>query len=165
MLCCGCSSEHVSPTDFAGTWFLNDKDTSYGGEMVISNCVDSTCDFTLAAWNGYYTCMADGKITVNKNRAEYKTTTVAYNDATNQMEQTDVGIMFHMARVANLKADGKKENFKGKTDYLTEFTRAADEIRAGKTESDYIPFEATRSCMLIMDECRRQMNLVYPFEK
>ena len=102
ILCCGCSSEHVSPTDFAGTWFLNDKDESYGGEMVISNCVDSTCDFTLAAWNGYYTCMADGKITVNKNRAEYKTTTVAYNDATNQMEQTDVGIMFHMARVGNL---------------------------------------------------------------
>ena len=73
--------------------------------------------------------------------------------------------VFHMAMLANMKAEGKKESFKGKTDYLTEFTRAAEEIRAGKTESDYIPFEATRSCMQIMDECRRQMGLVYPFEK
>jgi predicted dehydrogenase len=73
--------------------------------------------------------------------------------------------VFHMAMLANMKAEGKKESFKGKTDYLTEFTRAAEEIRAGKTESDYIPFEATRNCMKIMDECRRQMGLVYPFEK
>lgn len=73
--------------------------------------------------------------------------------------------MFHMAGVATLKADGKKETFKGKTNYLTEFTRVAEEIRNGKTESDFIPFEATRNCMLIMDECRKQMNLVYPFEK
>ncbi len=72
--------------------------------------------------------------------------------------------MFHMARLATLKADGKKESFKGKTDYLTEFTRVAEEIKSGKTESDYIPFEATRNCMKIMDECRKQMNLVYPFE-
>ncbi|MCR5208277.1 MAG: Gfo/Idh/MocA family oxidoreductase [Eubacterium sp.] len=73
--------------------------------------------------------------------------------------------MFHMARLATLKADGKKERIKGKTDYLTEFTRAAEEIRAGKTESDFIPFKATRDCMRIMDECRKQMDLVYPFEK
>ena len=73
--------------------------------------------------------------------------------------------MFHMARTASLKSGGKKESFKGKTDYLTEFTRAAEEIKAGKTESDYIPFAATRDCMKIMDECRRQMGLVYPFEE
>ncbi len=73
--------------------------------------------------------------------------------------------MFHMARLATLKANGKKETLKGKTDYLTEFSRAADEIRAGKTESDYIPQKATKDCMKIMDECRKQMNLVYPFEK
>ena len=73
--------------------------------------------------------------------------------------------MFHMAMLANLKADGKKESFKGKTDYLTEFTRVAEEIRAGKTEPVYIPHSATRDCMRIMDECRKQMNLVYPFEK
>ncbi|MBE6742425.1 MAG: Gfo/Idh/MocA family oxidoreductase [Ruminococcaceae bacterium] len=73
-------------------------------------------------------------------------------------------LFFHMADKATLKKNGKKETFKGKTDYLTEFTRAADEIRAGKKESDYIPFEATKNCMKIMDECRRQMGLKYPFE-
>ena len=72
--------------------------------------------------------------------------------------------MFHMARIATLKANGKKEKFRGKTDYLTEFSRVAEEIGSGKTESAFIPFESTRSCMLIMDECRKQMNLVYPFE-
>lgn len=73
--------------------------------------------------------------------------------------------MFHMASVAVLKNKNGRKTFKGKTDYLTEFTRAAQEIRDGKTESDYISFNTTRACMSIMDECRKQMNLVYPFEK
>lgn len=72
---------------------------------------------------------------------------------------------FHMASKAILKNKSGRQVFKGKTDYLTEFTRAAEEIRDGRKESAYIPFEATRSCMLIMDECRRQLGLVYPFEK
>lgn len=73
--------------------------------------------------------------------------------------------MFHMASKAVMKANGKKTVFRGKTDYRTEFTVVADEIKSGKTESDYIPFESTMAVMRIMDECRRQMNLVYPFEK
>ncbi|MCR4563203.1 MAG: Gfo/Idh/MocA family oxidoreductase [Clostridiales bacterium] len=73
--------------------------------------------------------------------------------------------MFHMARTAVLKkADGKKEKIKGKTDYLTEFTRVSEEIKSGHRESSFVPHKATRDCMRIMDECRRQMNLVYPFE-
>lgn len=71
---------------------------------------------------------------------------------------------FHMASKAILKNKNGKSVFNGKTDYLTEFTRAAEEITAGRTESAYIPFSATKACMEIMDECRRQMNLVYPFE-
>lgn len=73
--------------------------------------------------------------------------------------------MFHMASRATLKNENGKKVFRGKTDYLNEFTKVSEEIKAGKTESDYIPFEATKSCMRIMDECRKQMNLVYPFEK
>ena len=72
---------------------------------------------------------------------------------------------FHMAPLAIIKAKGKSGNITGRTDYLTEFTRAAEEIKAGKTESEYIPLNTTRDCMKIMDECRRQMGLVYPFEK
>ena len=63
-----------------------------------------------------------------------------------------------------LKNEKGSKTFNGKTDYLTEFTRVAEEIRQGKTESDFIPFEATRECMMIMEECRKQMKLVYPFE-
>ena len=73
--------------------------------------------------------------------------------------------MFHMASIAVLKNENGKKTFKGKTDYLTEFTRVAQEIRDGKKESDYVRFDTTRACMSIMDECRKQMNLVYPFEK
>ena len=72
--------------------------------------------------------------------------------------------VFHMAPLADIKSKTGSENITGKTDYLTEFTRAAEEIKNGKTESAYIPHAATRDCMRIMDECRRQMNLVYPFE-
>ena len=71
---------------------------------------------------------------------------------------------FHMASKAVLKTDSKKQVFRGKTDYLTEFTRAAEEIRQGKKQSSFIPLSATRDCMIIMDECRKQMNLIYPFE-
>lgn len=73
--------------------------------------------------------------------------------------------LFHVAGKATLTNDNGKRVFRGKTDYLTEFNRVADEIRQGKKESSYIPFSSTRACMEIMDECRRQMNLVYPFEK
>lgn len=74
-------------------------------------------------------------------------------------------VFFHMASKAILKNEKGKQIFNGKTDYLTEFTRAAQEIKDGKVQSTYIPFSATRDCMKIMDECRRQMKLVYPFEK
>ena len=73
--------------------------------------------------------------------------------------------MFHVASFAVMKSKkGNKVAF-GKTTYLNEFDRVAEEIRAGKKESDYVPFEATLSCMKIMDVCREQMGLKYPFEK
>lgn len=73
--------------------------------------------------------------------------------------------LFHVGFAAKMKSKNGNKVYLGKTDYLTEFTRVAQEIRAGKKESDYIPFKATRDCMKIIDECRRQINLVYPFEK
>ncbi|MBR4727929.1 MAG: Gfo/Idh/MocA family oxidoreductase [Clostridia bacterium] len=73
--------------------------------------------------------------------------------------------LFHMASLATLKTKDKRETLQGKTDYLTEFTRAAQEIRSGRTESAFVPQKATLDCLRIMDECRRQMGLVYPFEE
>jgi predicted dehydrogenase len=73
--------------------------------------------------------------------------------------------MFHMASKAILKNGNNKQVIRGKTDYLTEFTHVAQEIIAGKKESDYIPHQATLDCMAIMDECRNQLGLKYPFEK
>lgn len=72
---------------------------------------------------------------------------------------------FYMADRATLKTKDRKETFTGKTDYLTEFSRAAEEIRTNKTKSAYVPPSATRDCMRILDECRKQMKLIYPFEK
>lgn len=73
--------------------------------------------------------------------------------------------IFHMGSKAVLKTADETTTFNGKTDYLTEFTRVANEFKSGKKESDFVPFSATLDCMKIMDECRHQMNLVYPFEK
>lgn len=72
--------------------------------------------------------------------------------------------VFHMASKAVMKKGGKTEIFSGKTDYLTEFTRCAEEIRQGKIQSDFVSWDSTLDCMKIMDECRRQMGLVYPCE-
>ncbi len=73
--------------------------------------------------------------------------------------------LFHVAPVAVLKSKKGNKLFFGKTTYLNEFDRAADEIRQDKKQSDFVPFESTLQCMKIMDECRRQMGLRYPFEK
>lgn len=74
-------------------------------------------------------------------------------------------VFFHMSNKAILQNENGKKVFKGSTDYLTEFTRAAEEFKSGLKQSNYVPLSATLDCMRIMDECRRQMNLVYPFEK
>ena len=73
-------------------------------------------------------------------------------------------VFFHMASKAILKNENGKQIFNGKTDYLTEFTRVAEEILQGKTQSDFIPFDATAACMQMMDACRKKMGLRYPFE-
>ena len=73
---------------------------------------------------------------------------------------------FHCAaRAERLNPDGTvAEVCEGRTTMLNEFDRVADEIRAGRTESAWIPPEATIDVMEILDECRRQIGLVYPFE-
>ena len=72
---------------------------------------------------------------------------------------------FHCAnKVKLIRTQGKKEVFKGDGGYVNEFNLVAEEIRNGLTESRYVPKQATMDVMEILDECRKQMNLVYPFE-
>lgn len=73
--------------------------------------------------------------------------------------------VFHASPIALMYGKSGVRLAFGKTTYLNEFERCAEEIRNGKKESDYVPFKATLDCMKIMDECRRQMGLVYPFEE
>ena len=56
------------------------------------------------------------------------------------------------------------QTFEEKTTMLNEFDRTAEEIMSGLTESAWIPPRATMDVMEIMDECRKQIGLVYPFE-
>ena len=71
---------------------------------------------------------------------------------------------FHYGESGVAKTDEGVEIFKGQRSYAKEFDSVAEEIRAGRTESAFIPPQATLDCMRILDECRAQMNLVYPFE-
>lgn len=73
---------------------------------------------------------------------------------------------FHMAkRAALLRKGGRIEIFQADGSYLNEFDKVVEEIRSGLTQSVLVPPSATVDVMEILDECRRQMGLVYPFEK
>lgn len=72
---------------------------------------------------------------------------------------------FHAAnQVALMRKAGMEEVFQADGSYLNEFDVAAEEIRQGLTESPLVPPSATIDVMRILDECRQQMGLVYPFE-
>lgn len=73
--------------------------------------------------------------------------------------------LFHMANSAKLKKGWKTlETVKGYGGMLNEFDLTAKEIREGRTTSRFVPPEATLQTMHVLDECRRQMGLIYSFE-
>ncbi len=73
---------------------------------------------------------------------------------------------YHAANGAKLvRKHGKNEKVKGSGWYLNEFDLVSVEIREGLTQSRLVPPSATLDVMRIMDDCRRQLNLIYPFEE
>ncbi|MBQ6035889.1 MAG: Gfo/Idh/MocA family oxidoreductase [Lachnospiraceae bacterium] len=78
--------------------------------------------------------------------------------------KTDLMFFHSMNKVKLKRSGGKAETFRGSGSMLNEFDLVSQEIREGLTESRFVPQEATLGVMEIMDECRRQMGLVYPFE-
>ena len=73
---------------------------------------------------------------------------------------------FHVTSEVKLKRhDGSVETFNGLSSMLNEFDLVSEEIKAGLIESPLVPQVATVNVMGIMDQCRKQMGLKYPFEK
>ena len=73
---------------------------------------------------------------------------------------------YHYADFARLeRKNGTADEIRERGDYLNEFDLAAEEIRNGVTESYWAPVDITVGTMEILDECRKQIGLVYPFEK
>lgn len=71
---------------------------------------------------------------------------------------------FHMAKSAQVKGKFNDEIKVSEMLYDREFSNVASEIRAGYTESRIIRPENVVNCLKVMDECRKQMELVYPCE-
>ena len=72
---------------------------------------------------------------------------------------------FHATDRAFLDREGEEPLcFCAEGSILHEMDLAAAEIRKGLVESRYVPALATLDVMHIMDECRAQMGLTYPFE-
>ena len=71
---------------------------------------------------------------------------------------------FHFAKKGTLTGK-QKDQFKIRSLlYATQFRQVAEEIRAGKTESEFCPVQSTLDTMALLDECRRQMGVIYPSE-
>lgn len=72
---------------------------------------------------------------------------------------------FHMAKKALLQTDKKQIEKNQTLLYGTQFTNVANEIRAGRTSGEKVTAKSTIEVMQLLDECRRQMGLVYPMER
>lgn len=73
---------------------------------------------------------------------------------------------FHSCQGFNYRITGeaKKRERHGKT-MLNQFNMVAAEIGRGKKESDFVPHVSTVAVLQILDECRRQIGLIYPSEQ
>lgn len=69
--------------------------------------------------------------------------------------------LFNSPLKAKLIAGDKKEVFKGRTRYVQEFDAVEKDVKDGKKQATLRPLADTLAVMRIMDECRKQIGLVY----
>lgn len=72
---------------------------------------------------------------------------------------------FHAAQEVLLTGEEEARFEDGSPKYAVQLRRAAEEIANGCKESAFCPPSHTVDVMRILDECRRQMGLVYPSER
>lgn len=72
---------------------------------------------------------------------------------------------YHSGGGFTVKANGKKvRRAPDKNAMLTQFDRVADEMRGGKTKSEFVPPEATIAIMELLDSIRSAIGLKFSFE-
>ena len=81
---------------WAGKWYLNDRDTVFGGVMEVFNCDDTTCDFKLESWYDLHICDVEGEIKISADKAEYNGKKYQYDRETDTEYFIPVGILFQM---------------------------------------------------------------------
>ena len=72
---------------------------------------------------------------------------------------------FHMTRTGTFTGKHQDAFTCDSLLYGTQMRLVAEEIRAGKKESAYCPWQSVLSTMALMDECRKQLGVVYPCEE
>lgn len=72
------------------------------------------------------------------------------------------GRLYHCGgTIKLLRRAGTRETARGDGGYRNEFDRVAEEIRAGRTESAFVPLEDTLAVLELLEECKRQLGLDY----
>ena len=89
-------AERNLTTFLPGEWFLNNANYPFGGKMIISDCTDSTCSFTIQSWYDSHICDIDGELQIQNDFAEYKTTKYVYDNKTDTEYNIPVGIRFQI---------------------------------------------------------------------
>ena len=90
------NAEQALIDNLVGKWRLNDMNAPFGGEMIISNCSDSICEFNIQSWYDSHICDVDGELSIQNDFAEYKTTKYVYDNKTDTEYNILVGIRFQI---------------------------------------------------------------------
>lgn len=73
--------------------------------------------------------------------------------------------LFHLTKNAKIKGEYNESISDDSLLYEKQFTNVANEIRSGLLTSKFVSKENTIKCMELMDICREQLGVIYPYEK